>query len=58
MNPPPVISERDYEDLQQRVSMRTLELAKLAGRAPHEIKQADYEQAKREMQSDPSQSER
>lgn len=58
MNHPSIISDRDYEDLQERVSMRTLELAKLAGREPHQIKQTDYEQAKREMRSDTSQSER
>jgi hypothetical protein len=58
MNDPLIVSEQDHEDLQQRVSMRTLELAKLAGRSPHEIKQVDYEQAKREIRSDTSQSER
>ncbi len=42
------VSEKNFEDHQQRVSDRTLELAKLAGRAAHQIKQSDYEQAKRE----------
>jgi len=31
------------------VYARTIELASLAGRASHEIKQFDYEQAKREL---------
>ncbi|MEO5915463.1 MAG: hypothetical protein ABIS50_14610 [Luteolibacter sp.] len=31
------------------VQTRTLELALLAGRNPHQIKQMDYEQAKREL---------
>lgn len=48
MNPPSIISEKEYHEMQQRVSNRTIELAKLAGRAPHQIKQSDYEQAKRE----------
>lgn len=47
-------AEQDYEDNMQRVSDRTLELAQLAGRAPHELRQADYERAKREIASDPS----
>jgi len=33
----------------QMVYARTIELATLAGRASHEIKQCDYEQAKREL---------
>ena len=33
----------------QMVYVRTIELATLAGRASHEIKQSDYEQAKREL---------
>lgn len=41
--------EPDYEENMRRVSDRTLELAQLAGRAPHEIRQADYERAKREI---------
>lgn len=39
----------NYEDVMQRVSDRTLELAQLAGRAPHELRQSDYERAKREI---------
>lgn len=31
------------------VSSRTLELASIAGREAHQIRQADYEQAKREV---------
>ncbi len=42
-------ADQDYEDNMRRVSDRTLELAQLAGRAPHEIRQADYERAKREI---------
>lgn len=42
-------AEQDYEDNMRRVSDRTLELAQLAGRAPHELRQADYERAKREI---------
>lgn len=42
----------DYEDNMRRVSDRTLELAQLAGRAPHELRQADYERAKREIAGD------
>lgn len=42
-------AEPDYEDNMRRVSDRTLELAQLAGRAPHELRQADYERAKREI---------
>ena len=42
-------AERDYEYNMRRVSDRTLELAKLAGRAPHQISQLDYERAKREI---------
>lgn len=41
-----------YFDVSQRVSDRTLELAKLAGRAPHQIRQVDYERAKREIARD------
>jgi hypothetical protein len=48
-----ITAEPDYEDNMRRVSDRTLELAQLAGRAPHEIRQADYERAKREMASAP-----
>jgi hypothetical protein len=33
----------------QMVYKRTLELASLAGRAAHQIKQVDYERAKREL---------
>jgi hypothetical protein len=46
-----------FEDkgLQQLVSDRTIELAKLAGRLPHEIRQVDYEQAKREIDPNHSQ---
>ena len=33
----------------QRVYARTIELASLAGRASHEIKRLDYEQAIREL---------
>lgn len=33
----------------EMVRCRTLELAAIAGRAPHQIKQVDYEQAKREL---------
>ena len=33
----------------QMVYTRTIELAILAGRASHEIRQLDYEQAKREL---------
>lgn len=43
--------EQDHEYSMQRVSDRTLELAMLAGRAPHQIRQADYERAKREIAS-------
>ena len=32
-----------------QLQIRTRELAALAGRLPHEITQADYEQAKREV---------
>jgi hypothetical protein len=39
-------------DVPKRVSDRTLELAKLAGRAPHQIRQVDYERAKREIARD------
>jgi hypothetical protein len=49
MNDLPTICEHEYEDVQYRVSTRTIELAKIAGREPHEIKQKDYEQAKREI---------
>ena len=42
-------ADQDHEDNMRRVSDRTLELAQLAGRAPHEIRQADYERAKREI---------
>ena len=42
-------SEREYEHNMRRVSDRTLELAKLAGRAPHQISRFDYERAKREI---------
>lgn len=48
------VSEKTYQDLEQRVSNRTVELAKLAGRAAHQIKQADYEQAKREVRANGS----
>jgi hypothetical protein len=44
--------KRQYLDVPKRVSDRTLELAKLAGRAPHQIRQADYERAKREIARD------
>ncbi len=47
-----MIAEQDYEYDMQRISDRTLELALLAGRAPHEIRQADYERAKREITGD------
>lgn len=47
-----MIAEQDYEYNMQRVSDRTLELAKLAGRPPHQIRQADYERAKREIAGD------
>lgn len=33
----------------EMVRSRTIELASIAGRGPHQIKQADYEQAKREL---------
>jgi hypothetical protein len=33
----------------EMVRARTLELASIAGRDAHQIKQADYEQAKREL---------
>ncbi len=33
----------------EMVRSRTLELASIAGREPHQIRQADYEQAKREL---------
>jgi hypothetical protein len=33
----------------EMVYARTIELASLAGRAPYEIRQFDYEQAKREL---------
>lgn len=46
-------TDKDYEANMRRVSNRTLELAQLAGRAPHEIRQADYERAKREIAGDP-----
>jgi RecG-like helicase len=47
-----MIAEQDYEYHMQRVSDRTVELALLAGRAPHEIRQSDYERAKREIAGD------
>lgn len=47
-----MIVESDYEADMQRISDRTLELAQLAGRAPHELRQADYEKAKREFAQD------
>ena len=47
-----MITEQDYEYNMQRVSDRTLELAQLAGRAPHELRRADYERAKREIAGD------
>ncbi len=56
MKSPHTGSEKKYQDLQQRVSKRTVELAKLAGRAAHQIKQADYEQAKREIRANLSHS--
>lgn len=43
------LSKPEVRDLRRLVSDRTLELAKLAGRAPHQIRQADYERAKREI---------
>lgn len=43
------LSKPKVRDVQRLVSDRTLELAKLAGRAPHQIRQADYERAKREI---------
>ncbi|MES2981920.1 MAG: hypothetical protein V4727_06375 [Verrucomicrobiota bacterium] len=45
------VSEKKYQDFQQRVAKRTMEIAKLDGRAAHQIKQADYEQAKREVRA-------
>ena len=33
----------------EMVHARTLELAAIAGRKPHQIKQVDYERAKREL---------
>lgn len=33
----------------EMVRSRTLQLAIIAGRGPHQIKQSDYEQAKREL---------
>jgi hypothetical protein len=47
-----MVAEQDYEYNMQRVSDRTLELARLAGRAPQELRQADFEQAKREIASE------
>ena len=47
-----MITEQDYEYNMQRVSDRTLELAQLAGRAPHELRRSDYERAKREIAGD------
>ena len=46
---PPTAFRPEIRDIQRLVSDRTLELAKLAGRAPHQIRQADYERAKREI---------
>jgi len=47
-----IATENECEDNMRRVSDRTLELARLAGRAPHELRQADYERAKREIACD------
>lgn len=45
-------AEKDHEDNMRRVSDRTIELAQLAGRAPHELRQSDYERAKLEIAGD------
>jgi hypothetical protein len=44
------LSERD--EIVERVHARTVELALLAGRASHQIRQSDYDQAKREIPYD------
>jgi hypothetical protein len=44
------VAER--EKIVDLVSARTVELAVLAGRASHQIRQGDYEQAKREISYD------
>lgn len=44
------LAERD--GIVERVQARTVELALLAGRASHQIRQGDYEQAKREIPYD------
>jgi len=44
------LAERD--EIVERVHARTVELALLAGRASHQIRQGDYEQAKREIPYD------
>jgi hypothetical protein len=55
---PKASDEKDFiylterEDIMKRVSVRTVELAVLAGRASHQIRQGDYEQAKREISYD------
>lgn len=38
-----------YRPARERAHIRTIELARLAGRKAHQIRQADYEQAKREI---------
>jgi len=43
---------KERENIMKRVSFRTVELAVLAGRASHQIRQGDYEQAKREISYD------
>jgi len=40
---------KGYRATREMVHSRTVELASLDGRAPHEIRQADYERAKREV---------
>jgi hypothetical protein len=42
----------EREKIVDLVSARTVELAVLAGRASHQIRQGDYEQAKREISYD------
>lgn len=55
MKTQPIVSDSEFQMFQQSVTKRTLELAKIAGRAPHQIRQADYEQAKREIRNYKSQ---
>ena len=47
-----VVNLAERDEIVERVHARTVELALLAGRASHQIRQSDYEQAKREIPYD------